>query len=242
MPVTVASALATAAVTMIATPVASARVPGSDVASWQHAHHARIAWPAVRSQGHRFVFIKATEGAHYVNPYFHRDWRGSGHAGIYHGAYHFARPHHSLHSAVWQAHRFVRVAGKAHGRGELPPTLDLETTGGLRPHRLIEWTRVWLHSVHRLTGRRPTIYSYHYFWSHAMHHTRAFRHYRLWGASYDHSPTTFGHAWRHWTFWQFTSRGRVRGIRGRTDVNVFNGTVRRLQRLANISPRRHHRH
>jgi lysozyme len=218
-----------------------ATVVGSDVASWQHPHHSRIAWPAVRAQGHRFVFIKATEGHAYVNPYFHRDWRGSARAGIYRGAYAFARPHHRLHSARAQARKFVRVAGKAHAHGELPPTLDLEATGGLRPHRLIRWTRVWLHTVRHLTHRRPMIYSYHSFWKHAMHHTRAFRHYRLWGASYTRRPTTFGRAWNHWTFWQYTSHGRVHGIRGRTDVNVFHGSLHRLKHLANYHPRHHHR-
>jgi len=219
---------------------ADATVVGSDVASWQHPHHSRIAWPAVRAQGHRFVFIKATEGHNYVNPYFHHDWRGSARAGIYRGAYHFARPTRHMRSARAQAHKFVRVAGKAHAHGQLPPTLDLESTGGLRPHRLIRWTRVWLHTVRHLTHRRPMIYSYHYFWKHAMHHTHAFRHYRLWGASYTRRPTTFGRAWNHWTFWQFTSHARVRGIRGRTDVNVFHGSLHRLQRLANYRPHRHH--
>jgi len=219
---------------------AGATVVGSDVASWQHPHHKPILWPAVRATGHRFVFIKATEGRGYVNPYFHRDWQGSAAAGIYRGAYHFARPTRHLHSARAQAHKFVRVAGKAHARGELPPTLDLEATGGLRPHRLIKWTHVWLRTVQRLTHRRPMIYSYHYFWSHAMHHTRAFRHYRLWGASYTRQPTTFGRAWHHWTFWQFTSRGRVHGIRGRTDVNVFHGGLHRLRHLANFHRHRHH--
>ena len=213
---------------------ASARVKGSDVASWQHPHHSRISWQTVRNQGHRFVFIKATEGRFYVNPYFRRDWRGTVRAGIYRGAYHFARPSRNLHSAVVQARRFVHVAGRAHARGDLPPTLDLEATGGLRPARLIAWTRTWLRTVTHLTGRRPMIYSYHRFWSHAMHHTRAFRHYRLWGASYTRNPTTFGRAWSHWTFWQFTARGRVHGIHGRTDVNVFNGNLSRLKRLANI--------
>jgi lysozyme len=219
---------------------ADATVVGSDVASWQHPHHSRIAWPAVRAQGHRFVFIKATEGHNYVNPYFHHDWRGSARAGIYRGAYHFARPTRHMRSARAQAHKFVRVAGKAHAHGQLPPTLDLESTGGLRPHRLIRWTRVWLHTVRHLTHRRPMIYSYHYFWKHAMHHTRAFRHYRLWGASYGHRPTTFGRAWHRWTFWQYTSHGRVRGIHGHTDVNVFHGSLHRLRHMANYHPRHHH--
>ena len=218
---------------------ASAMVVGSDVASWQHPHHSRIVWPAVRNQGHRFVFIKATEGHGYVNPYFHRDWRGSARAGIFRGAYHFARPTRHLRSAVHQARKFVRVAGRAHAHGELPPTLDLEATGGLRPHRLIRWTRKWVHTVTRLTHRRPMIYSYHYFWKHAMHHTRAFRHYKLWGASYGHRPTTFGRAWNRWTFWQYTSHGRVRGIRGHTDVNLFHGSLHRLRHMANFH--RHHR-
>jgi GH25 family lysozyme M1 (1,4-beta-N-acetylmuramidase) len=223
---------------------ASARVVGSDVASWQHPHHSAIAWHAVRAQGHRFVFIKATEGTGYINPYFRRDWRGTVRAKIYRGAYHFARPSRNLHSAVAQAHRFVHVAGRAHARGDLPPTLDLEATGGLRPARLIAWTRTWLRTVTHLTGRRPMIYSYHQFWSHAMHHTRAFRHYRLWGASYTRAPTTFGRAWSQWTFWQFTARGHVHGIRGHADVNVFHGSLHRLQAMANIrshTARRHHR-
>jgi lysozyme len=221
---------------------ASARVVGSDVASWQHPHHSSIAWHAVRAQGHRFVFIKATEGYGYVNPYFRRDWHGTVRAGIYRGAYHFARPSRNLHSAVAQARRFVHVAGRAHGRGDLPPTLDLEATGGLRPARLIAWTRVWLRTVTHLTGRRPMIYSYHRFWSHAMHHTRAFRQYRLWGASYTRTPTTLGRAWSHWTFWQFTARGHVHGIRGHADVNVFHGSLRRLKALANIGTHKAKRH
>jgi lysozyme len=228
--------------------IASARVIGSDIASWQHPRGASISWTAVRNQGHHFVFIKATEGQGYRNPYFHRDWRGSHRAGLIRGAYHFARPNARHHSAQRQAHKFVRVSGHSRGRAVLPPTLDLEVTGGLRPKRLIAWTHRWLRTVTHLTHRRPMIYSYPYFWAHHMNHSKGFRHYRLWGASYTGRPTHFGRAWGHWTFWQYTARARVHGIRGKTDMNIFHGNVRRLHRIAHLRTRdpesrnaRHHR-
>jgi lysozyme len=217
--------------------VAAARVVGSDIASWQHPRGASISWNAVRDSGHHFVFVKATEGQGYHNPYFHRDWRGSRHAGLIRGAYHFARPNLRHHSAQRQAHKFVRVAGHARARAVLPPTLDLEVTGGLGPKRLKAWTHRWLRTVTHLTHRRPMIYSYPYFWAHAMNHSKGFRHYRLWGASYVGRPTTFGHAWGHWTFWQYTPHAHVHGIRGRTDMNVFHGGVRHLRRIAHLRHR-----
>ena len=216
---------------------ASARVVGTDIASWQHPRGASIAWHAVRESGHHFVFVKATEGRGYHNPYFHRDWRGSRQAGLIRGAYHFARPNRHHHSAQRQAHKFVRVAGHGHGRAVLPPTLDLETSGGLRPHRLIAWTHRWLRTVTHLTHRRPMIYSYPYFWAHQMNHSKSFRHYRLWGASYVGRPTTFGHSWHHWTFWQYTAHAKVHGIRGKTDKNLFHGGVRQLHRIAHLRTR-----
>jgi GH25 family lysozyme M1 (1,4-beta-N-acetylmuramidase) len=213
---------------------ASASVTGPDIASYQHPSGKSINWSSVYSAGKRFVFIKATEGTGYRNPYFARDWSGSHAAGLMHGAYHFARPSARSGSAAAQARAFVATAGRARSAGDLPPTLDLEVTGGLGPTRLIAWTKQWLNTVQNLTGRKPMIYSYPYFWAHNMRGTTTFRDHRLWGASYGSRPTTFAGAWSTWTFWQYSSRSRVSGIHAQTDMNRFNGTLAQLRRLANI--------
>ncbi len=214
---------------------AAATVSGPDVASYQHPSGKSINWASVYAAGKRFVFIKATEGTGYRNPYFAGDWSGSHAAGLMHGAYHFARPSARSGSAAAQARAFVATAGNARAKGDLPPTLDLEVTGGLGRTKLIAWTRQWLNTVQSLTGRKAMIYSYPYFWAHNMRGTTTFRDHRLWGASYGSSPTTFGGAWTTWTFWQYSSRTRLSGIHAQTDMNKFHGTLKQLRALANMS-------
>ena len=227
--------LVSAALVLGSAAVASAGVGGPDVASYQHPSGRAINWSKVYASGQRFVFVKATEGTRYRNPYFAGDWSGSHAAGLMHGAYHFARPSARAGSAAAQARYFVAAAGKAHAKGDLPPTLDLEVSGGLGPVKLIVWTKQWLTTVQNLTGRKAMIYSYPYFWSHNMRGTTTFRDHRLWGASYGSRPTTFGGAWKAWTFWQYSSTSTVSGIRAKSDMNKFHGTLAQLRALANYS-------
>jgi lysozyme len=70
---------------------------GPDVSNFQHPNGAAIDWGQVRSAGHTFAFVKASEGpvgggGYYTNGWFKSDWAGAGGAGLYRGAYHFARP------------------------------------------------------------------------------------------------------------------------------------------------------
>ena len=224
---------------LVATPAgALAALRGPDVSHYQHVRGAGIGWTAVKVAGHSFVFHKATGGTTYVDPTFRRDWARAKAAGLMVGAYHYARPAGGARNAAAQARHFIAVVGTTRHRGELPPVLDIETTGGLNPAQLIRWTRAFLTTVRRLTGRTPIVYSYPSFWRTAMAGTRAFRNYPLWGACYCSRPTTFGGAWKHWTFWQYSNHSSVRGIAGKSDMNRFNGTWAQLRRLASGRPDR----
>src|SRR3954452_25442316 len=226
---TVAVAGALTATMAVAAP-ALAVLSGPDVASYQHG--TSINWSAVKSAGKTFVFVKATEGTSYTNPYFAGDWAGTRAVGLIHGAYHFARP--SIGSAKAQADRFISIAGLAHDPGDLPPTLDLEATGGLSTSRLVTWTHNFLAEVTARTGRTPIIYSYPYFWKTSMGNSAAFTQYPLWVASYGvSSPPTI--VWPTWTFWQYSSTSTVSGISGQVDMDSFNGSLAQLQKLANIT-------
>lgn len=211
---------------------ASADSLGVDVSSWQHLHN-RVEWGRVKSDGNTFAFVKATEGSGYVNPYFANDWAGTARAGLFRGAYHFARPHRGTARA--QARFFVRVAGRMHHRGDLPPVLDLEVTGGLRPHALQRWTRTWLRTVRRATGRTPIIYTSPVFWRTALANSRKFSAYPLWIAHYGVARPQIPGGWRTWTFWQGRRNSRVAGIGAGVDRNAFNGSMARLRHLAHAT-------
>jgi uncharacterized protein with LGFP repeats len=212
---------------------ATAQPEGADVASYQHPGGAGIDWAAYARSGRTFAVVKATEGTGYTNPYFAGDWTATTAAGLQHAAYHYARPALPLSTATDQAKYFVQRIGAGHARGELPPVLDLEVSGGLSTTDLVAWTKRWLSTVQRLTGVVPVVYSYQYFWITAMGDTHAFAAYPLWVASYgDSPPPSFG-GWSGWTFWQYDDRGTAPGItsKGSLDLDRYNGSLSSLQAL-----------
>lgn len=210
------------------------RPDGPDVASYQHPGGARIDWRRVADSGSAFAFVKATEGTSYTNPYFAGDYTEAGAAGLARSAYHYARPKPDLRSARDQARFFVRTAGTAGRKGDLPLALDLEQSGGLAPARLIAWTHLFVDEVTALTARPVIIYTYPYFWQTAMADTTDFAEQPLWIASYrgggPKEPLPGG--WTSWTFWQYTSQGRIPGIAAAVDRSEFAGTRAELAALA----------
>ncbi|GAC1608345.1 MAG: hypothetical protein NVS3B26_04890 [Mycobacteriales bacterium] len=213
--------------------VATAEVTGPDVSGWQHPSAAPIDWTAVRAAGHEFTFVKATEGGTFTNAYFAADWRSVNAAGLYRGAYHYARPTSVPGSAAAQARLFAATIGDQSQPLTLPPTLDMEESGGLGPAALQAWTSSFLTTLSSLTGRTPIIYTYPYFWRTAMGGSTGFTAYPLWIASYGTAaPPILG--WPAWTFWQYTSSGTVRGVpgAGAIDVSRFNGDMAALAALA----------
>jgi lysozyme len=82
------------------------------------------------------------------------------------------------------------------------------------------------------------IYTYPYFWQHAMGNTSDFSDLPLWIATYKSSgpkqPLPGG--WSSWTFWQYTASGRLPGIASAVDRSKFAGTVEELEELADPTP------
>ena len=218
---------------LVLAPAAAADVTGPDVSGWQHPSGAAIDWTAVHSAGHDFTFVKATEGGTFTNAYFSRDWQSVSDAGLYRGAYHYARPSTASGSAAAQARYFASVIGDQSRPMTLPPTLDMEESGGLSPTALVTWTRMFLTTLQALTGRTPILYTYPYFWRNAMGGSTEFTSYPLWIASYGTAaPPTLG--WPSWTFWQYSATSTVQGIpgAGAIDVSRFNGDMSGLAALA----------
>ncbi|MFV8382360.1 glycoside hydrolase family 25 protein [Corynebacterium hindlerae] len=192
---------------------------GIDVASWQGA----IDWASV-TQSQKFAIVKATEGIGYENPQYNNDIQQAKANGLTVGAYHYARPGTD---AAAQAAEFAK-SYNAHPQ-DLPPVMDLEQTDGLGPAQLQDWTRTFLGEIERLTGRKPIVYTYRYFWQQDMANTTEFAHYPLWFAAYQNDvPDNLPGGWDQMAFWQRTGDGRVTGVNTPVDMNLFNGTPDQL--------------
>lgn len=183
---------------------------------------------------HLFAFTKATEGLDYTDRLYHQNAKGTFHAKLINGPYHFARPQPGR-SAKDEAHHHLQVVHAAGGiyKGALPPTLDLEWVSGLGTSELQSWTKTWLQTVEKEVGVRPFIYTGQWFWGPRLGDPRSFfGRYPLWLAAYVNNPAPFvPSAWKTWTFWQFTDKGSVPGISMPCDVSRFNGSLAQLQKL-----------
>ena len=212
-----------------ATPVgAQEPIQGIDVSNWQ----GTVDWGAVRESGHLFAFAKATEGTTFVDRYLERNRVGMTAAGLLlRGLYHFAHP--GRNSPADEAIHFLETVGPLN-EGEVP-VLDLEVEGG--PHAG-PWAAEWMSIVEQRTGHTPILYSGAYYL--AKTPTAALTNYPLWIAAWGRNngeipsiaPRT--DRWEAWTFWQYTSRGRVPGVRGFCDKSLFAGTPEDLAALGRV--------
>jgi lysozyme len=202
--------------------VASAQgfaVHGIDISKWQ----GDIDWRAVKDAGTQFVFIKATEGGDHLDERFYQNWAGAKSVGIPRAAYHFVfwcRPAHE--QAQWFRQHIPNDPDS------LPPVLDVEWNGHskLCPRKIprelaLEKIRLMLRELEQHTGKKPIIYTDITFHKDVLE--AEFPEYSFWLRSVAAEPQERYHN-RPWTFWQYTTTGRIPGIRGDVDRNVFAGS------------------
>jgi GH25 family lysozyme M1 (1,4-beta-N-acetylmuramidase) len=181
-------AIATAALTTLlaATSVAQAqRAIGIDVSYWQGES---INWSQVRNQGKiDFAFIRASRGGttgysdssgfgygsrRYDDPYLDLNMSGARQAGIFAGAYHFARPdvmigwsdsrgvaYDNTNTGLDEANHFIEEAGAYMRAGYIRPVLDLEVGASRGRTGLTDFALEFSDRIYEATGVRPIIYA-----------------------------------------------------------------------------------
>ncbi|MEG4073168.1 GH25 family lysozyme [Microcoleus sp. Pol14C2] len=186
-------------------------IRGIDVSDYQP----NVNWQEVARDGIAFAFVKSTEGATFVAQSFARNWAAMKAAGIQRGAYHFFQPASSIQEQIDLFLKTVKLEP-----GDLPPVLDVETTGGLSVDQLCDRAAMWLEAVEKATLMRPIIYTYPGFWDNLG--TTRFADYPLWIAHYTtaEEPWVPG-GWKTWTFWQYSDTGTVSGVSGNVDTNIY---------------------
>ena len=195
------------------------KVHGIDISHYQ----SKVHWPTIAEQGISFAFVKATEGETHTDSLFLHNWQQIKEVGILRGAYHFFRPGtSSLHQAL----NFIHAVKME--PGDLPPVVDVEVADGVADATTILRLSSFLNIIESHYGVRPIIYTNQKFYSRYI--SGHLEGYPLWIARYGKAGPRLDYGQR-WTFWQYGNRGRLDGIEGDVDLNVFHGDQEELLKL-----------
>ena len=200
------------------------KMVGFEIHGIDVSHHQQyIQWDSVAMDDISFVFVKATEGATHRDTLFPSNWGEITRVGIKKGAYHFFRP---ATSAEDQANNFIEYVSM--DEGDLPPVLDVEVLDEVSKIDLISRMRTWLYMVELHYDIKPIIYTNVKFYN--QHLAGHFDEYPYWIARYNDDEPVLKHN-ADWTFWQYGNRGKIAGVSGYVDYNVFYGDAQSLDDL-----------
>jgi lysozyme len=192
-------------------------------------HQGNIDWERLRNAmidreaPVRFIIIKATEGSDLIDENFKKNFYQAREYGFVRGAYHF---YSTKSAARTQAQHFLdNVKLEV---GDLPPVLDVEhkpqdkTTEEFQQDVL-----TWLHIIEDRYHVKPILYTYHKFKEQYLSDQR-FDDYPYWIAHYYVTKMEYRGPWK---FWQHTDVGKLPGIKGYVDFNIYNGSYYDLKQL-----------
>ena len=185
---------------------------GIDVSGWQ----GNIDYSEVASSGIEIVYMKASEGTSFVDPYFNQNYTNAKANGLKVGFYHYLTAR-SNSEAVAQANFFVSTIS-----GMIPDcrlAMDFESFGSLSAEEINEIGLTFMQTVESLSGKEMVIYS------DTSNASNIFggglTNYPLWVAQYEVEEPTPNGNWDSWVGWQYTDAGEISGINGYVDRDRF---------------------
>lgn len=179
------------------------------------AHNGEIDFSRLYDDGVRFAYIKATEGADFIDRRYHTNANGLARNGIPAGAYHFFRFDRDGEMQAWNFIHALR------GRNFLlPPAIDVEEWGNADDpgtKRVQKELRRMI-ALMQKEGYNPIVYT----------NKKGYRRYvrdhftdvPLWICSFTDPPIDSDPS-VPWALWQFSHRGSVQGISGPVDLNTI---------------------
>jgi lysozyme len=196
---------------------------GIDISHYQK----DINWNKIfKEQKIDFVIIRATAGIDNFDRKFIKNWKAVKDAGAIRGAYHYYRPDENSKE---QADFFIKNVNLQ--EGDLPPILDIEKYSRVQSLTSLKNGLLnWLQIVEEYYGITPIIYTYNKFYINSIIDDERFKRYPIWIAWYNINKRPDS-VLKDWIFWQFTDKGKIKGIDGDVDINVFNGKIQELDGL-----------
>lgn len=189
---------------------------GIDVSGWQGS----IDYEQVKNSGIEIVYMKASEGTNFVDPYFEQNYTNAKANGLKVGFYHYLTAT-SMEDAINEARFFVAtISGK---EPDCRLAMDFESFGNLSVEAINQIGLTFMQTVENLSGKGVIIYS------NTNDATNIFSgeltNYPLWVAQYEVEQPTPNGKWNTWAGWQYTDVGEVAGISGSVDRDEFTEEV-----------------
>lgn len=185
---------------------------GIDISEFQ----GEIDFEEVRRSGIEAVYIRVGSGE-YTDEYFAENYERAKAAGLKIGFYHYVTAR-SVDEGRRQARFFASLA--AGREPDMRLAMDFEYFGSLSVSQINAISEAYLDELTALTRREAVIYSD---LSNARNiFSRALAEkYPLWAAQYGADEPSANGKWREWVGFQYTDEGRVGGIYGNVDRNIF---------------------
>ena len=190
---------------------------GIDISNWQGS----VTFAAVKNSGVQIVYIKATEGNFYIDPYLQEYYDGATNNGLLVGFYHFFSPSISASSQASYFSNAIRGM-----KSDCKLVLDLEEPGGYWPATLSSMSNQFLEDVQANTGLDVALYTYASFANNNIVPGYGLEKYPLWIAEYGTSAPESNPIWgSSYAGWQYSDTGYVPGVSGNCDLDTFNSGI-----------------
>ncbi len=185
---------------------------GIDISEFQ----GEIDFEEVKRSGIEAVYIRVGAGE-YADEYFAENYERAKAAGLKTGFYHYVTAR-SVGEGRRQARFFASLA--AGREPDMRLAMDFEYFGSLSVSQINAIAEAYLDELTALTKKEAVIYSDLSNARDIFSRTLAEK-YPLWAAQYGADEPSANGKWREWVGFQYTDEGRVGGIYGNVDRDIF---------------------
>lgn len=197
-------------------------IHGLDMSHYQ----GNVFWEAVEEVANNkihYVYLKATEGANNIDKRYLQNIEMAKKAGLKVGSYHFYRPR------VPQDVQLKNFRAQCRPQDQdLIPMIDVEAAAGLSPRELCDSLHKFMVLVEKEYKQKPLLYSGQNFYNKYL--AGEFNGYKLMIAKYSNpEPVLIDD--RDIFAWQYTGKGRIKGVNGYVDKSRLLGrhTMREIR-------------
>ena len=172
-----------------------------------------------------FIFFKSTEGDHFIDKKFEKNYAGLKQTNIPIGVYHFFRFNKS---GKKQAEFFLTVVENK--QFELPYVLDIEDWGNITTKsrtEIITEIKEFIFAVESRTNKKIIIYTNESGYNQYIKNN--FNKHDIWICSFSKTPKLD----KKWHFWQYAHNGKFNFANGWIDINTFNGNKNDFKKYIN---------
>lgn len=194
-------------------------------------HNGDINWKEVKAQGIVFAYIKASEGVELTDKNYVDNYTEAKNNGIVPGMYHFFI---FKEDGILQAKYFLE---KLHYRkGDLPPAVDVEysssnkrnTEKAVIKERITE-LRQFDSVIYAKKHFHPVLYTNKECYEDLIRDK--FPNNDLWLCNLSEAPDD--NMYPNWVLWQHSHKGKLSGLKSKTDMNVFYSTKEEFRNWLN---------